>query len=217
MNRRFIGALAIVFILGLSVCLIYIYNTSSGFLDHREKQLRTSSSLTKCASGDGGEASAPQHPSPQVVDTASGGVGTSVSAKQAGRAAQPVSLVSGHPVAYSGAFVAAAVRVDGKDYHLTPNQVGNFPRIDVKTKDTIHVQVAYPQGQPGDAVVVESEDGGSLDGKKTANITTLDSQQAVEFNFHTTEQPGIYHVALRNGADVKVLNFWAGPEPVVRQ
>jgi hypothetical protein len=131
--------------------------------------------------------------------------------------AQPVSAVAGHAVEYLGQFARASVRVDGRDYQLTPNQLGNFPRVLIQPKDLVHVQVAYPQGQTGDPVVVETEDGGNLDGRKTANITALDGQQNVQFNFQATSQPGIYHVALRNGPDVKVLSFWAGPEPEVRQ
>lgn len=156
----------------------------------------------------------------EVVTSAgnqSGGAQGALAGSHGAQPAQPVSTVAGHAVEYPGRFAKATVQVDGKSYQLTPNQIGNFPRVLVQPKDTIHVQVAYPQGQPGDAVVVETEDGGNLDGKKMANITALDGQQKVQFNFQTTSQPGIYHVALRNGPDVKVLNFWAGPEPEVRQ
>jgi cytoskeletal protein RodZ len=134
-----------------------------------------------------------------------------------GSNSQPVSIVAGQQVEYPGLFATASVSVNGKDYQLTPNQLGSFPRVLVEPSSTTHVKIAYPQAHAGDSVVVETEDGGQLDNSKMANIATLDDKLTLQFNFQTTSQSGIYHVTLRNGADVKVLNFWAGAEPLVRE
>ena len=99
-----------------------------------------------------------------------------------------VSQIGSHSVEYPGQFAKASVRVDGKTYQLTPNQLGTFPQVMVGAKDRIQVQVSYPNGQAGDPVVVEAEDGGTVNGK-TGQLTSLDGQKSAQFNFTTTEQP----------------------------
>jgi hypothetical protein len=129
-----------------------------------------------------------------------------------GRSSQLVSTVAGHPVAYPGEFAKASVQVDGKSYQLTPNQLGNFQRINIPAKGVVQVSVAYPQNQAGDAVAVEVVDGGQLNKGQMSEVAELDEQKNVQFQFQATDQSGIYRIALRSGADVKVLNFWVGQE-----
>jgi len=130
---------------------------------------------------------------------------------------QPLSLVGGKPVSYPGRFAEASVQVGDKTYTLTPNQLGNFQRINLVAKQVVQVQVAYPQGSAGDAVSVEVEDGGHINDKQTSEVAALDDQNNVHFQFQPTDQAGIYRIALRSGSDVKVLNFWVGQEPLVRE
>jgi len=173
------------------------------------------SQVTNASSGSTADSSS-ETSSPIQANSGTPSPSNSTGVSSAAPVNRPVSVIEGKNVEYPGQFVGAKAEVDGKSYQLTPNQVGNFPRVLIKPGDAVHVEVAYPEGHSGDAVVVETEDGGTLDGKKMANVTTLDDQKNVQFNFQSTTQPGIYHVSLRSGADVKVLNFWAGPEPVVR-
>jgi cytoskeletal protein RodZ len=130
---------------------------------------------------------------------------------------QLVSTVAGHKVEYPGQFVQAVIQANGKSYELTPNQMGNFERVYVAPKDKVQVQVSYPQGQAGDAVAVEVEDGGNLNKDQMSEVAKLDEQKTIQFQFQTTGQEGIYRIALRNGPDVKIVNVWAGQEPQVRQ
>lgn len=128
-------------------------------------------------------------------------------------AIRPVSMVGNQRVFYPGQFAKAEVTAGGKSYALTPNQLGNFQRINVGPKEKVQVQVAYPQGAEGDPVAVVVEDGGHLNENQMSEVAALDKQQNVRFQFQTTGQSGIYRIVLNNGADVKVLNFWVGQEP----
>jgi len=102
----------------------------------------------------------------------------------------------------------ASVNVNGQSYTLKPNQIGNFQRITVAPSSSIDLSVAFPKSQPGDVVSVQAEDGGSVNDGGIATPMPLDDKKALNFNFKTTSQPGIYRVTLRNGADVKRLQFW---------
>ena len=139
-----------------------------------------------------------------------------VSSSEASVSSVPVERDDAHPAAASadsGGFTSgqpatAQINVDGESYQLTPNQIGGFQRITVSPKAKIDVSLAYPQGQPGDVVGVEVEDSGSLSGGASAKAMSLDKRKTLAFQFQTTEQIGIYRITLRNGADVKSLNFW---------
>jgi len=130
--------------------------------------------------------------------------------------AKPVSRIGGHPVVYPGKFAKAEVRTGNQVFELTPNQLGNFQQIQMGPKQKVSVQVAFPEGQPGDPVAIEVKDGGQLDGKQMAEVVALDNQDDIQFQFQTTDQSGIYRIALRSGADVKVVNFWVGPQTASR-
>ncbi len=123
---------------------------------------------------------------------------------------------NGHKMAYPGVYSEAVVEVRGKSYRLTPNQIGSFQRINIQPRDKIAIQISYPQSQVGDPIMVEVEDGGTLDQKTKGRVIKLDEQKLAKFNFEATEYEGIYQLVVRNGADVKILNFWAGKEHALR-
>ena len=151
-----------------------------------------------------GSKSAPAGPASSGNAVATGG-STPGSAKP-----RPVSLIGGQAVDYPGSFAAASVQVGQANYKLTPNQLGNFQQVVVGPKQKVQVQVSYPDGSAGDKVAVTVEDGGHLNEKQMSEVASLDADHNVNFQFQTTDQAGIYRVALRGGADVKVLNFWVG-------
>lgn len=106
----------------------------------------------------------------------------------------------------------AQVKVGGQVYLQKPNQIGGFPRIEIEPKAKVSVQVNYPAAAPGDAVVVQVEDGGRLqvNGKSAmSTVASVDAQNNIQFAFQATQQLGIYRIALRNGANVQVVNLWA--------
>jgi hypothetical protein len=111
----------------------------------------------------------------------------------------------------------ATVAVGQKTVQLTPNQVGNFQRTYIQPKETLPVEVVFPQGEPGQTVVLEAKDGGTFDDKKLAQVAKLDAQRRLAFTFHADRQPGIYRVSMRRGSEEKVLNFWVGDPPPVQE
>lgn len=123
-----------------------------------------------------------------------------------------VSMVSGHPVAYSGLYSDSRITVGDKTFSSTPNQMGQFQRVYIDPNAKVAVQVAYPDGSPGDPVAVEVEDGGQLSNKKMGAVIKLDDQKTANFQFLAGDQEGIYRLVLRNGADVKTVNLWVGQD-----
>lgn len=108
----------------------------------------------------------------------------------------------------------AEVQVGGAIYRVTPNDSGYFGQIDVAADQKLKVKVYMPDGQPGDNYIVQLEDGGKLLGQKlpAATSVVVDDAKQIAFNYQVSNQPGIYRVVLRSGGNVKVLNFWVGPE-----
>jgi hypothetical protein len=115
-----------------------------------------------------------------------------------------------------GEKTIARVINDGKERVMTPNEIGHFPRIYLKPKQEVPVEVSFPDAQAAEPVVVQVEDGGSIDGDKVSKGDVLDDAKKVAFKFRANADEGIYHVVLRKGADSRVLDFWVGDElPVV--
>jgi hypothetical protein len=130
---------------------------------------------------------------------------------------QPEPRYKKQPKAPGQRAVAKVQRV-GKQYELTPNQVGGFQRIYVQPSEQIPVQVAYPEGNPGETVTIEAEDSGRVVGTKGwVSLGRLDEQRALSFVFQVSDNLGTHRVLLRRGRDVKVLDFWVGNELPLRQ
>ena len=108
------------------------------------------------------------------------------------------------------------VKIGGQVYHLQPNQQGDFGHINIGADTRAIVTVSYPDLAPASPLLIESEDGGTVQttAKKGAVTATgqLDSASQIAFNFESGEQECIYRVTLRQGADLKQIDFWVGPE-----
>jgi len=130
----------------------------------------------------------------------------------ANKVKRPVSIVGGQQAAYPGLYTDARVMVGGKSYDLSPNQLGDFQRVYIDPKAKVSVQVNYPEGQKGDPIALEVEDGGQLSNKTMGSVIKLDDQNTAQFQFLAGDQEGIYRIVLRNGADVKTVNLWVGQE-----
>ena len=107
---------------------------------------------------------------------------------------------------------AATVTLDGVSRQLEPNAIGCFPRMLIATQGRASVLVSYPNATPGDPLVIQCEDGGTLDNGLIVKRTEVDAAGRVSFQFSAGVPEGIYRVLLRNGLDEKHLEFWAGPE-----
>jgi len=128
------------------------------------------------------------------------------------RADRPVSVLNNHKVEYSGLYGEARIAVAGKSYDLSPNQMGNFQRVYINTSAKVAIQINYPEGQAGDPVAVEVEDGGELANKTMGEVVQLDDQKDAQIQFVAGDQEGIYRLVLRYGADVKTINLWVGQD-----
>jgi hypothetical protein len=107
---------------------------------------------------------------------------------------------------------AATVTLNGVSVQLEPNAIGCFPRMLIATKGHASVLVSYPNATPGDPLVIQCEDGGTLDNGIILKRMELDAAGRVSFQFSAGVPEGIYRVLLRKGLDEKHLEFWAGPE-----
>jgi len=105
----------------------------------------------------------------------------------------------------------AHVNFGGKNYTLVPNQIGIFPRVYVQPEETILVTVAYLGVASGAGVLVQAEDGGQIvETGSVAHHGRLNKQGQISFTFRVTNQLGVYRVVLRQGEDIKQLDFWVG-------
>lgn len=105
------------------------------------------------------------------------------------------------------------MKMNNKDYQLFSNTNGHFLSLaDVRPFTIIPIEVSYPQGIPGEKIVISAEDGGTLDNKRAVMVGSLDDQKRCVFNFQVTDQKGIFEVALRKGKDRKVIQLWVGDD-----
>jgi len=127
-----------------------------------------------------------------------------------------LAVIKNRPAYLGGDAAGATVKIGGQVYHLQPNQQGDFGHINIKANTRAAVTISYPDLAPASPLLIESEDGGTVQttAKKGAVTATgqLDSASQIAFNFDSGEQEGIYRVTLRQGADLKQIDFWVGPE-----
>jgi hypothetical protein len=115
-----------------------------------------------------------------------------------------------------GVAVARVTVVGGGAQELTPNTLGLFPRVVVQVSEKVPVTVTYAAAEPGETVVIQMLDGGTLDNGTLSKVMQLDANRAVDFAAIMSVQEGVHRVALTCGADRKELEFWAGAEPPVK-
>jgi hypothetical protein len=142
-----------------------------------------------------------------------------------GSAATPARSASGtatgggtaEPIATRGQPAIAKVRTEtggGREVELLPNWIGVFvPRPVVDPGTAVTVEVAYPEGNPGERVVASVEDGGDLADGGAVQLLELDRDRKVSFDFTAGANVGIYHITMRKGTDRKTVEVWAGAEP----
>lgn len=111
--------------------------------------------------------------------------------------------------------LSAEITTSGGVIRSAPDALGRFPRVNIAPEEEVRVSVAYAEAQPGDLVVVQAEDGGVLEGSRTALPLKLDADRRLRFAFKSTREGGIYRVTLRRGFEERRLEFWGGKEPVV--
>ncbi len=104
---------------------------------------------------------------------------------------------------------------EGGNDKLVPNALGLFPRINIDLEERVDVSLVYSDAQPGDLVVVQSEDGGVLNDNHTVIQSPLDDERRLRFAFKSSREGGIYRITLRRGFEEKRLEFWGGQAPAL--
>lgn len=112
--------------------------------------------------------------------------------------------------------VVACAQVGNRMYTLRPNELGDCPRVYVQAGDKIQVAMVFRDGNPGDPVVVEPEDGGEiLETAEAVKVARLDEDLRLAFGFQVSENHGTHRVVLRRGGESQVLDFWVGEPPTL--
>jgi hypothetical protein len=105
------------------------------------------------------------------------------------------------------------VKVNNNEYILKANKEGFFPQVsNFQPSTVVPIIVTYPQGIPGEKIILSAEDGGSFDNKKKAMTYFLNAEKNFVFNFHFTQNDGVFEIILRKGQDAKVIQLWVGEE-----
>lgn len=108
--------------------------------------------------------------------------------------------------------VEVVIRAGGEEHRPSSNELGYFERVYLQPREKASVSLTWPEAQPGDKVVMEVEDGGELDNGKALQQQALDGSGSLQFAFQASQYDGIHRVVLRRGRQMKVLDFWVGPE-----
>lgn len=87
---------------------------------------------------------------------------------------------------------------------------GIFPQTKMPPSASAEVVLTFPDGEPGDAITLQCEDGGHLDEDLAVKNTTLDAARSVSFTMHTAKDYGVYQVTLRRGVRSESISFLAG-------
>lgn len=108
--------------------------------------------------------------------------------------------------------VSARVTHSGGPVELAPNSGGNFPRIQVRERERIGVEVRYPHVQPGESIVVQMEDAGALGNGKPLQVVPLSREGVGRFEVRVTHQHGTHRVTLNRAGGLSRLEFWVGED-----
>lgn len=114
------------------------------------------------------------------------------------------------PESSSGSVAVA--KIGDRLKKLSPDDNGHYERVYLQPRQKIALAVAFPRGEPGQKIAVESQDGGVIGEGGPVQVLVLDEGRRIGFSFQPTENTGINRVTMRLGAQVQELNFWVGPE-----
>lgn len=114
-----------------------------------------------------------------------------------------------------GAPILATVRLGGLPRAIYPDANGVFPSVDVSARQRVEVKLRYLEGITGEAVQVQTQDGGVLDKNETARILSLNERGECTFWFEASVNEGTHRVTVRRGFDEKTFDFWVGTKPAM--
>ena len=83
---------------------------------------------------------------------------------------------------------------------------GSFDRVGLRHDQTVDIEVDYPTAFAGQTITVQPLDGGQI--VAPAKNLIVGSDGAIHFKFRAGHSPGVYQIALHNGAQELGLQFW---------
>ncbi len=114
-----------------------------------------------------------------------------------------------------GEPVTVMIQLDGLPRQIHGDNNGVFPPVTVRAHQRVHVRVSYPEGNPGEVVQIQTQDGGTLERDLSARVLPLDAERSVAFWFESSGNEGTHRVTFRRGFDEKTLDFWVGSKPAL--
>ena len=121
--------------------------------------------------------------------------------------------VAAVPASARPELTAVVKLANNKAVELTPNTLGLFPRVLLGKEQTVPISLTYPDGEPGEILVISAEDGGKVNATSPVQTAPLDANRQLNFKFTTTQNEGVYRVSVRRGAEQQQFDFWVGTEP----
>jgi len=100
----------------------------------------------------------------------------------------------------------ARITVGRRIVVLRPDQVGSFPKVQVRAGSATPVSVSFPSFVATRNIVAYTLDGGSLNNGQGIVRARPDAQGSVAFTFQS-DASAVRRVAVKNGKEVKVLQF----------
>ena len=156
----------------------------------------------------------PDRPDPTEADKqlAAQGALTDVSLstfplKEYRRVASSAVKASGAPVGEAYIHVPSA----GSRIAMEPNQIGEFPVMETRIKETVGVRLQLAEIKPGTPVRVAIIDGGSFPSKNgLSQVIPAADWRGVAFEFTTSHNIGFHRILVEaQGHPARVLNFSA--------
>lgn len=96
-------------------------------------------------------------------------------------------------------------------YEVKPNQIGFFDQVSfIQPNQIVSIEIAYPNGEKGDQILMSAEDGGKFEDGKRISASQLNAQKKLFFKFQVAGNLGMYRISLRKGNDSKVVQLWVG-------
>lgn len=105
----------------------------------------------------------------------------------------------------------------GRKLRMEVNQLGEYPRVQIKAGDKVDVRLQFNRSAPGSSIALTAQDGGHFSSSTPSLQAVLDESRQASFSFEASTNEGIHRVTFLSAlGEVKTLDFWVGPLNVMR-
>jgi hypothetical protein len=110
---------------------------------------------------------------------------------------------------------AAHITFNGVTRTVSANERDEYHRLIVPASTNLTAVVPFAEAEPGELIPVQADDGGLIQGLPVQGNATVDNNHKVTIAYQVPASDGMHRVTLRRGGEIKVLEFWVGPEAPV--